>query len=214
MSQSGHFPIPNIYDLSPRPDLFYGNTDCYKDADRYSIPKLELDHLPISMVLSRLQLDDIKSLIFFSTVRHPWDRFMSEYNRKKATNDNRLFCAQDSTFEDFLIKFTTIITNKRGALKSQFNASHFWPQHYYAGFSHHADIDQYCILHLERLELEWYNLEKKLGFIAPLPARKNSSKIFSNESMITEMDFKSKHPKEYSVYRDYYELDYKLFNYQ
>jgi hypothetical protein len=214
LSQSGHFPIPSIYDLSPRPDLFYGNTEGYKVDDRYSIPKLELDHLPISMIISRLQLEEIKSLTFFSTVRHPWDRFLSEYNRKKATNDNRLLSARNSTFEDYMLKFTNAITNKRGALNSQFNASHFWPQYYYAGFAHHIDISQHHILRLENIELEWFNLQKQLGFIAPLPARKNSSRPSLIEDKITELDFKSRYPNEYSIYRRYYGLDYEIFNYQ
>jgi hypothetical protein len=206
--------VSSIYDLSPRPELFYGNIESHK-SDLETQPKLELDHLSLSMIVSRLDLTTIKRTIFFASVRHPWDRFVSEYRRKKSTGDSRLIDASDCEFSDYMRKFANILLNKRGALKSQFNASHFWPQHYFADFSQFIDIHKYYVLRTECLEMDWYRFQKSVGFVAPLPSRKNTTgNMTDDEKLLSEDKFMKEHPEEYGAYRKYYEYDYHAFNYQ
>ena len=181
---------------------FYGN-------EQFLGKRLELDHLPISQILARLDLIEISQLHFFSIVRHPWDRFVSDFYRKKMRNDNRFININDLDLHDYLEIFLRK-TDPKIFFRNQFRCAHYWHQEMFANFWRHPDIKKFSILKFENLNEDWNNLQDKLGFSAPLgnkPANSSSFKDTTNQKeklMKTEL---------YSKFKEFYYLDYKLFGY-
>ena len=97
--------------------------------------KLELDHLSISQILSRLNLENIQNIHFFSTVRDPWDRFVSDFLRKKQRNDKRFINPSNLDLKEYLEIFLKKIIDKELFIRNQFDSAHFWPQDRFANFS-------------------------------------------------------------------------------
>ena len=172
--------------------------------------KLELDHLPISQIISRLSIDKIHCLHFFSVVRHPWSRFKSDYFRKKDRGDNRFISAQNSTLEEYLEKFLLNASSEK-FLQKQFQCAHFWPQTWFADFSQHPDIMKYSILKFENLQADWNVFQKKLGFLSPLLRKNINASHQSIEK--TEDDSRLLSSELYQQFKQFYWCDYQRFEY-
>lgn len=183
---------------------FYGNGNI--DGQR-----LELDHLPISQVISRLNIERIQTLHFFSVVRHPWCRFKSDYFRKKARGDNRFISAADCNLEQYLEKFLLHLDSGKLFLKNQFQCAHFWPQVWFADFSQHPDIVNYSVLKFENLQSDWLEFQKNLGFSSPLLKHSiNASKKSAEDG---DESFKLEGSDLYAKFKQHYWADYSQFGY-
>ena len=171
--------------------------------------KLELDHLSISQILSRLNSKQIQNIHFFSTVRDPWDRFVSDFLRKKQRNDKRFINPTNLDLKEYLEIFLKKIVDKELFVRNQFDAAHFWPQEWFAEFSIHPDIKRYSILRFEELENEWENFQYKFGFNAPLPARKINASLPESKKISEDL----KKTDLFKLFKDFYANDYKIFGY-
>ena len=83
---------------------------------------------------------DFKDLNSFVVVRHPWDRFTSEYTRKASTGCKRFINHRNLSFEQYCLKFLRISRNKFHARDgfvgmTHFQSCHFLPQYFYVGTS-------------------------------------------------------------------------------
>jgi hypothetical protein len=175
---------------------------------------LELDHLSISQVLSRLSLVDIKTLHFISIVRHPWQRCISEYKRKLQRNDNRFIKAANTSFSEYLERLLVRLSNAPGCFDNQFQSAHFWPQHLFADFASHPDIVSFSVLRLENLDSDWSNFQSKWNFLAPLK-RNNSNATRRDDSQLSDAEISDIQSSSlYSDFQKFYKIDYELFGYQ
>ena len=176
--------------------------------------KLELDHLSISQVLSRLDIKQIYSLHFLSTIRHPWERFVSEYKRKVQRGDQRFLPVGDSSITTYLENFLCRVKGSSDSFLNQFQSSHFWPQHLFADFAAHADIKSFSVLRLENLDADWGDLQSKWNFKAPFKRRYSNATLDggsrSDDAEIRDLKSSSL----YREFQDFYRLDYDLFGYE
>jgi len=175
---------------------------------------LELDHLSISQVLSRLSMEKIQSLHFVSTVRHPWKRFVSEYKRKLQRDDKRFLRVGESSLSEYLERFLDRVSGASDVFSNQLQSSHFWPQHLFADFAAHADIPSFSVLRLENLDADWGDLQAKWNFKAPFKRRYSNATLDggsrSDDAEIRDLQSSSL----YREFQNFYRLDYDLFGYE
>ncbi len=190
---------PQVLDV----ENFYGN-------GRIDGQHLELDHLSISQVIARMTVNQIHNLHFFSIVRHPLDRFISDFLRKKNRNDERYISASNVTLSEYLEAFLEKVSTKPESFNNQFNAAHFWPQSWFADFNAHPDIRKSSILKFEDLESEWKHFQSLLKFNAPLPAVKVNASKPDNEGYRTQYFIKT---DLYKAFKKFYHRDYIAFGY-
>ena len=118
----------------------------------------ELDHLTFSMILEAVPRWISTEYDAFVVVRHPWDRFVSEYTRKYSTGGKRFINHKAMTFEEYCLKFLKIAA-KRYSLSSpdrfkgftHFNSCHYLPQYIYAGLDLDHAIKKPRIIKLQNI---------------------------------------------------------------
>ena len=174
---------------------------------------LELDHLSISQVLTRLGLEKIRTLHFISSVRDPWSRFVSEYKRKRQRNDKRFLDVGDSSLAQYLERFLQHVSDTPDCFTNHFQSAHFWPQHWFADFNAHPDIHSYSIIKLENFNSDWKSLQEKWNFSAPLRS-KDSNATRQEQSQPKQDEHKEiKSSSLFNEFKNYYQRDYDLFGY-
>ena len=109
----------------------FGNHDVGRD-------KYELDHLTLSLIRDAVPSWIFDSFTSFVVVRHPWDRFTSEYTRKVSTGCRRFINHKNLSFEEYCLKFLNICRRRFDAdggfrEMSHFQSCHFLPQYFYTG---------------------------------------------------------------------------------
>ena len=100
--------------------------------------KYELDHLTVPLIEDAVPSWILKTFNSFVVVRHPWDRFTSEYTRKASTGCKRFINHRNLSFEQYCLKFLRISRNKFHARDgfvgmTHFQSCHFLPQYFYVG---------------------------------------------------------------------------------
>jgi hypothetical protein len=203
--QAGLFEVSNLRNLKPDRERFYGVVQPSMDS-----PRLELDHLCISQVLERMDPVVTGTLTFISTVRDPWQRFVSEYHRKKERNDKRMIDPAELSLTDFLEKFLYIVTKKPALLGNQFQAGHFWRQVLFASFRSYPAISKSYLLRLENLHEDWEKLRREYPF--ELPGLSKANKAHRDINSHSEEN-KMKRTSLFKEFREYYKTDYEEFGY-
>ncbi|QEY32400.1 hypothetical protein EVJ50_09420 [Synechococcus sp. RSCCF101] len=100
----------------------------------------ELDHLTFAMILDAIPQWVANEYQAFVVVRHPWDRFVSEYTRKITAGCKRFINPLSISFETYCLRFLEKMARVfdsshphelRGI--NHFDACHFLHQYLYAG---------------------------------------------------------------------------------
>jgi hypothetical protein len=174
---------------------------------------VELDHLDYLDVRRSVSPWVWRSYRKFAVVRHPWDRFVSEYRRKHSRNDRR-FLPADGTFQDYCHAFLDKVkgTDPRTARRlgaSQFADSHFLPQWRFVGRSPEARAPEVHVLRLENIAEDWPRFLVEAGlppgeYILP---RRNTQR-----NRYEEVDFAIDASMGTSI-EAFYSDDYQLFGY-
>jgi len=174
---------------------------------------LELDHLSISQVISRLGIKKIRSLHFLSSVRDPWARFVSEYKRKLQRNDGRFLEVGDSSLAEYLERFLQYVTHTPNCFANHFQSAHFWPQHLFADFASHPDIVSSSIIKLENFNSDWQNLQDHWKFSAPLRSKDSNATRHDPTRSTQDEHQEIKSSSLYADFKEFYKRDYELFGY-
>lgn len=202
--------------------LRYGTLDINKPNYHFlygndsSLPagKLELDHLTFSLVKDAVPSWIWEKYIIFCVVRHPLERFVSEFKRKKLQNCNRFPCSSKCSFEEFISAFLekTDELDAYPHFHNHFYRCHFFKQRHFTQLTEDKNPPSYVnILRLENLREDWgkliadYNLPSSL---VKLPLLNRSS----------ELEDVSEWKKDVSAellrkVENYYADDYHIFNY-
>jgi len=181
----------------------------------------ELDHLCFAWIREatpKWLLDDYKS---FVVVRHPWERFVSEYTRKVSTNCKRFINPQDISFETYCLKF--IQKAKRKYLDSDpyqfqgvshFNGCHFLPQYLYAGLECNVDITKPQIIDIKEINQKlppiFGNLSDKIAGELMKPRNSHKQKISED----IKYQIEGINPDIRKEIEDFYHLDFQLLEYE
>jgi hypothetical protein len=174
---------------------------------------VELDHLDYFEVRHSLSPWVWRHYRKFAVVRHPWDRFVSEYRRKHSRRDRR-FVPADGSFSDYCHAFLEKTRGKdprsqRRIGPTQFADSHFIPQWRYLGRIADQPDPSVQVLRLENIVEDWQRFIADAGFSAAdyvLP-RQNSQRARYHEA-----DFSADAGAAAAI-EAFYADDYRLLGY-
>ena len=172
-------------------------------------PSLELDHLSLLYIKSRINPDLYLSYFKFCFVRNPYDRLVSEYFWKIKDNDLRLgIDCRKVTFKAFVYylreRFPVILS------LPHYEVSHFLPQYLFVCDESKKLIVDMVFKYENGLDNEFILLLEMMGKEVPpnfnLP---NNNTTRSKRKKYTEYYDKETQDIVYSLYED----DFKLFDY-
>ena len=182
--------------------------------------KYELDHLTLPLIEDAVPSWILKSFCSFVVVRHPWDRFTSEYTRKVSTGCRRFINHKNISFEEYCLKFLKI-GRKRFQRKlgfegiTHFQSCHFLPQYFYTGFSRAGAILDPKIIRIDDINSELPKLVDP-RFSARLEnilnrKKQNSHRLIISEDVNNLIRVISPEVKE--RVENFYRRDYEILNF-
>jgi hypothetical protein len=174
---------------------------------------MELDHLDYCEMRRSVSPWVWKSYRKFAVVRHPWDRFVSEYRRKHSRNDRR-FLPAEGNFQEYCRAFLDKVkgidprTDRRlGA--TQFADSHFLPQWRFLGRSPERRDPEVHVLRLESIAEDWPQFLVEAG-LPPgeytLPLRNSQAEKYEEADFVIDTSTGS-------AIETFYSDDYRMFDY-
>ena len=183
--------------------------------------KYELDHLTLSLIEDAIPSWILKTCRSFVVVRHPWDRFTSEYTRKASTGCKRFINHRNLSFEQYCQKFLRISRNKFHARDgfvgmTHFQSCHFLPQYFYAGIpGSRASVLSPEIIRIEEInsqlsKLVSTDLSEKLERLLNL-CSKNSHRTIVSDSI--KQSIKEISPELKAKIQNFYSQDFQLFGF-
>lgn len=192
----------------------YGN---HKTSNNF----YELDHLCFAWIREAAPqwvLDDYSS---FVVVRHPWDRFVSEYTRKASTNCKRFINPLGKSFETYCQNFIQKARKKYSESDpyqfqgiSHFNGCHFLPQYLYAGLESSSTATKPIIIDIKEINQTLPpllgNLSEKIA--AELEKPRNSHRQKISEEI--KHQIQTVNPDTRKEVENFYQLDYQLLGYE
>jgi hypothetical protein len=133
LAQCFHIPAHYFSTKSISYHYLYGN-------HKINNEKYELDHLTLPLIEDAVSSWILKVFRSFVIVRHPWDRFTSEYTRKISTGCCRFINHKNLSFEEYCLKFLRVCRNRFDAQSgfkgmTHFQSCHYLPQYFYTGLS-------------------------------------------------------------------------------
>lgn len=124
--------------------------------------KYELDHLTYSMILETTSSWIQANYFAFVVVRHPWDRFVSEYIRKVAMNSLRFIDHRNISFDQYCNNFLSLGKNNYNSQSpcefrglSHFASCHYLPQYLFTGLDQPLQDLKPTVVQLDHLN-EWW----------------------------------------------------------
>jgi hypothetical protein len=155
----------SIEDCAFDKQVFWGRHDLelWKEMSKYSnLNVIDPWHIPISFCQNdRLKHKILKKYSFFTVVRNPYERCVSEFfckwNKKTKTNINEFIKTKLKEVEK---------------LNFEYNA-HFIPQHFYVYDKNKQYVDN--VLYFENIETQFDNLMKKHKLNITLNKKINTS---------------------------------------
>jgi len=183
--------------------------------------KYELDHLTLSLIEDAIPSWILKTFRSFVVVRHPWDRFTSEYTRKASTGCKRFINHRNLSFEQYCQKFLRISRNKFHARDgfvgmTHFQSCHFLPQYFYAGIpGSRTSVLSPEIIRIEEInsqlpKLVSTDLSEKLERLLNL-CNKNSHRTIVSDSI--KQSIKEISPELKAKIQNFYSQDFQLFGF-
>ena len=183
--------------------------------------KYELDHLTLSLIEDAIPSWILKTFRSFVVVRHPWDRFTSEYTRKASTGCKRFINHRNLSFEQYCQKFLRISRNKFHARDgfvgmTHFQSCHFLPQYFYAGIpGSRTSVLSPEIIRIEEInsqlpKLVSTDLSEKLERLLNL-CSKNSHRTIVSDSI--KQSIKEISPELKAKIQNFYSQDFQLFGF-
>jgi len=174
---------------------------------------IELDHLDYREVKSAVAPWIWDTYHKFVVVRHPWDKFVSEYRRKHQRGDRR-YVPADRSFGDYCSEFLTRTKDLDPAEptrfgRHQFADSHFIPQWRFAGNSPNNLDKNVTVLKLEDLDKSWSAFLAGNGFARDsytLPRKNSQAESFPPGDFAVASDIAIRLEK-------FYADDYRVFGY-
>lgn len=191
----------------------YGN---HKTSDNF----YELDHLCFSLIKNAIPSWILNDYNAFVIVRHPWDRFVSEYTRKASINCKRFLNPRGISFETYCKNFIEKVKRKFSVSDpyrfngvSHFNGCHFLPQYIYAGLELPDAQKKPIIIDIKDINKSVPRLCHEMHDNVELQLRKmhNSHKQKINDEIKYQIANIS--PQVRSAVEDFYHLDYKMLGY-
>jgi len=182
--------------------------------------KYELDHLTLPLIEDAVPSWILKSFCSFVIVRHPWDRFISEYTRKVSTGCRRFINHHDISFEQYCLKFLNIC-RKRFQSKSgfegmtHFQSCHFLPQYFYTGFPRADSILEPKIIRIDDINSELPKLvdSRFSARLEEILHRKNQNSHRSNLSEDVHNSIRAISPEVKGRVENFYRKDYKILGF-
>jgi hypothetical protein len=202
---------PRVGELNIRPANYhylYGLHRLTKDS------VIELDHLDSHEIKSAVAPWVWNNYYKFVVVRHPWDKFVSEYRRKHQRRDHR-FVSADTTLgeycEDFLRRVKDVDPKTAVRLgRHQFADCHFLPQWRFAGVSPDMPDTQIAVLKLESLENDWQSFLGSHGFDSnayALQRRNSQADHYTLDDLEVSSDVGA-------LVETFYDDDFRVFGYE
>lgn len=191
----------------------YGNHDLGGE-------KYELDHLTLPLIEDAVPSWILKSFCSFVVVRHPWDRFTSEYTRKVSTGCRRFINHKNMSFEEYCLKFLRICRNRFQRKlgfegMTHFQSCHFLPQYFYTGFPHPGAILEPKIIRIDDINSELPKLvdPRFSARLENILNRKNQNSHRSNISEDVNNLIRVISPEVKGRVEDFYRRDYEILNF-
>jgi len=183
--------------------------------------KYELDHLTLSLIEDAIPSWILKTFRSFVVVRHPWDRFTSEYTRKASTGCKRFINHRNLSFEQYCQKFLRISRNKFHARDgfvgmTHFQSCHFLPQYFYTGIpGSRTSVLSPEIIRIEKINSQLPKLvstvlSEKLERLLNL-CNKNSHRTIVSDSI--KQSIKEISPELKAKIQNFYSQDFQLFGF-
>lgn len=181
----------------------------------------ELDHLCFALIREAAPkwiFDEYKSFVI---VRHPWDRFVSEYTRKVSQKCKRFISPQDKSFEAYCQNFIQKANRKYSESDpyqfqgiSHFYGCHFLPQYLYAGLESSFDIAKPLVIDIKEINQKLPSLcgefSEKVKYELHKPRNSHQQKI--SDEIRHQID--TIKPEIRNKVDDFYRLDYELLGYE
>jgi hypothetical protein len=174
----------------------------------------ELDHLDYFEVRRSVSPWVWRSYRKFAVVRHPWDRFVSEYRRKHSQTDRRFISAEADFAKfcrDFLLKVKARdFSAVRRLGSTQFADSHFIPQWRFLGRNLDGLDGSVRMLRLESIDNDWRAFVSEIALPVDdykLPHRNTQKSKYAETDFIVDLDL----AREIELF---YADDYRLLGYE
>lgn len=183
--------------------------------------KYELDHLTFSLLHDAVPSWVSNHFKSFVVVRHPWDRFTSEYTRKVSTGCRRFINHKNFSFEQYCLKFIRICRNRFDADfgfqgMSHFQSCHFLPQYFYTGSKENTPHQKPQIIQLDEINQKLPQLltPEHSGHMKDLLAQgaKNSHRSIVLDDVRKSVETISSEVK--AKVEKFYQDDYRILNFR
>ena len=172
-------------------------------------PSLELDHLSLLYIKSRLNNNIFSSYYKFCFVRNPYDRIVSEYFWKIKDNDTRLgINCRNTSFKDFVFHIKGKFNNLLNL--PHYEVSHFIPQYMFVCDENDNLMVDLVMKYENGLDNEFVKLLDIMGINVPVD--------FSLPKNNTTRSRRKKYTEYYDketqdIIYDLYQKDFDLFDY-
>ncbi len=172
-------------------------------------PAIELDHVSIRYIKSRLPAQIYNNMFTFCFIRNPYSRLVSEYFWKRKDSDVRL------GIDCRIMNFTQFIKTLQRKFKNllaqpQAEVSHYLPQYLFVCDSDENIIVDYVAKYEDGLENGLTTALEKIGYTIdePIKLPKSNSTSHSREHYSAYYT-----PETQNIVYRLYQKDFEIFNY-
>jgi len=202
---------PKLGKLRARPANYHLLYGLHRLPDKSVMELDHLDYCEVKAAVAPWVWEDYRK---FVVVRHPWDKFVSEYRRKHQRGDRRYLSADKPLAEycaDFLNQTKDVTPQTAARLgRHQFADSHFIPQWRFAATQPDSLDNEVTLLRLETLDEAWpaFLLEHGLDpAIYILPRMNSQAGKYSPVELQVSPDLAAR-------IEAFYADDYRAFGYE